>query len=48
MEGDPLESWDRYRDLGKRIADSGLGEVVLAAPFVATVSGTDRYVDELW
>jgi hypothetical protein len=48
VEGDPLEAWDRYRDLGKRLADSGLGDVVLAAPFVATVVGTDRYVDELW
>jgi hypothetical protein len=48
VEGDPLDSWDRQRDLAAALAESGTGTVAFAAPFVATVVGTDRYVDELW
>jgi hypothetical protein len=47
-EDDPLASWDHHRALADRLQDSGLGRVVLAAPFVPTVVGTDRYADELW
>jgi len=48
VEGDPLDSWDSHRDLAARLDASGAGRVVFAAPFVATVVGTDRYVDEIW
>jgi hypothetical protein len=48
VEGDPLDSWDRFRDLAGRLEESEAGKVVFAAPFVPTVIGTDRYVDELW
>ena len=48
VEGDPLDSWDRQRELAQRLEESGAGRVVFAAPFVATEIGTDRYVDELW
>jgi len=48
VEADPLEVWDRFRDLTAEIDRSGAGTVALAAPFVATEVGTDRYVDELW
>jgi hypothetical protein len=48
VEGDPLESWAHHRDLLEQLEASGLGTVALAAPFVPTDIGTDRYVDELW
>jgi hypothetical protein len=46
-EGDPREAWDRFADAGPHVAKSGLGKVQLMAPFLPTVPGTDRYVDEL-
>ncbi len=48
VEGDPLECWERYRDLAARLEAAGAGRVVFGAPFVATEIGTDRYIDELW
>jgi hypothetical protein len=48
VETDPLSSWDRYGALAAALSASGVGRVVFAAPFVATVVGTDRYVDEIW
>ena len=48
VEGDPLDAWDRYRDLTTKLEASGTGRIVFAAPFVATEVGTDRYVDEIW
>jgi hypothetical protein len=47
-DDDPLESWDRHRALADKLKADGVGRVLLAAPFVPTVVGTDRYVDELW
>jgi hypothetical protein len=47
-EDDPLDTWYRQKELGERLAKSGLGRVVWASPFVPTVIGTDRYVDEIW
>jgi hypothetical protein len=47
-EEDPLLTWDRQRDLATRFERSGLGRILFTAPFVATVVGTDTYVDELW
>ncbi len=49
VEGDPLEAWDdRCTGLGDEFANAGLGSIVFASPFLATVPGTDTYVDQLW
>ena len=39
---------ERFAPLGERFSAAGLGELVLVAPFRATVPGTDTYTDELW
>ena len=36
------------RGLGDDLAATGLGTVVFASPFIATVPGTDTYTDQLW
>jgi hypothetical protein len=47
-EGPPDESWDDvFAGEGAATASAGVGRVELMAPFVPTVPGTDRYVDEL-
>ena len=47
-EGDPVEAWDdAFAGAGEQVAATGLGRVELLAPFIPTVPGTDRYVDEL-
>ena len=47
-EGDPTKSWDAvFAKSGDAIAKSGLGKVELVAPFIPTLPGTDKYVDEL-
>jgi hypothetical protein len=47
-EGDPTASWERiFAHSGDLVAASGLGRLELAAPFIPTLPGTDRYVDEL-
>ena len=43
----PAAIWDAFAGAGKALADSGLGRVQLAAPFVPTLPGTDVYVDQL-
>ena len=48
LDTDPRESWDRFTDYAKRVEQSGLGTVTLAAPFITTIPGTDTYTDELW
>jgi hypothetical protein len=48
VEQDPSECWDRFEQLADSLADSGSASVALAAPFIPTVVGTDRYIDELW
>ncbi len=48
VEQDPLSCWDRFERLIEDITSSGTAQVALAAPFIPTVIGTDRYVDELW
>jgi len=49
LEEDPREVWaDRFALLGAEFQASGLGSIVFASPFLATVPGTDRYTDELW
>jgi hypothetical protein len=45
---DPIAVWDeRYASLGDDLAASGLGQVLFASPFLATVPGTDTYTDDL-
>jgi hypothetical protein len=47
-EVDPREIWaERFAGGGAAVAAAGLGRVELVAPFIPTVPGTDRYVDEL-
>jgi hypothetical protein len=47
-EGDPHQSWDTaFLGAGEAVAAHGLGRVELVAPFIPTVPGTDRYVDQL-
>ena len=46
-EGDSLDAWDEVAGAGDLVTASGLGRVELMAPFIPTLPGTDRYVDEL-
>lgn len=47
-EGKPTDSWDKvFAKSGDLVARSGLGRVELVAPFIPTLPGTDKYVDEL-
>jgi hypothetical protein len=47
-ERNPAESWDRiFARTGDAVASSGLGRLELSAPFIPTLPGTDKYVDEL-
>jgi hypothetical protein len=48
LEGDPVSSWDRVGAYADRVAAGGAGRVTFAAPFLATVVGTDTYTDQLW
>lgn len=49
LEADPRDCWqERFTGLAEQVAGAGLGaRVELMAPFVPTVPGTDRYVDQL-
>lgn len=48
-ESDPRDCWDtHFAGLGAALATDGRGRVLLAAPFVPCVVGTDTYVDQLW
>jgi hypothetical protein len=48
-ETDPRDCWDsHFVGLGDALAASGRGRLLLAAPFVPCVVGTDTYVDQLW
>lgn len=46
--GDVRAPLDRFRRYTDAIERAGLARTQLVAPLVATVPGTDRYVDELW
>ncbi len=47
-EGEPTKSWEKvFAKSGDTVAKSGLGRVELMAPFIPTLPGTDKYVDEL-
>ncbi|GAB2936637.1 hypothetical protein [Streptomyces heilongjiangensis] len=48
LRQDPRDTWhEHFTDLDTSVAASGLGEVQFVAPFIPTLPGTDRYVDEL-
>jgi hypothetical protein len=47
LESDPRAHWSHWADHDALVERSGLGRVLLGAPFVPTVPGTDRYVSEL-
>ena len=48
-ETDPRDCWDtHFAGLGDALAASGHGRVLLAAPFVPCLVGTDTFVDTLW
>ena len=40
------ECWDLFTGHQQALADSGLGEVAFAAPFIPTIPGTDTYVSQ--
>ena len=47
-EKGPVTSWDNiFAKSGELVAQSGLGKVELVAPFIPTLPGTDKYVDQL-
>jgi len=49
VDDDLPATWDdTFARLGLEFAQAGLGDLVLVAPFRATVPGTDRFTDELW
>jgi hypothetical protein len=48
-ETDPRQVWDEhFAKLGDEIAAAGAGRVLIAAPFVPCVVGTNTHVDQLW
>jgi hypothetical protein len=49
VDEDPLSVFDaHFAGMGEAFAAAGLGRVVFASPFLATVPGTDTYTDQLW
>jgi hypothetical protein len=48
VDGDVRDVLDPVRAYTNAVEAEGLGRLQLAAPFFATVVGTDRYVDQLW
>jgi hypothetical protein len=49
LDADAAEVWEEvFAGHGERLAASGRGTLVWAAPFRPTVPGTDIYTDQLW
>jgi hypothetical protein len=49
LDADPRDVWpDELAGIGKAVEAGGQGKVELAVPFIPTVPGTTRYLDELW
>jgi hypothetical protein len=47
--GSPIGTMREWtRGLVEAVEREGLGSLELAAPFIPTIAGTDRYADELW
>lgn len=47
LEAAPDEVWELFAGDGEAVAATGLGRLEFAAPFVPTVPGTDKYVNDL-
>ena len=48
LEADPQDGWvTAFAGFDRALTEAGLGKVIYAAPFIPTVPGTDKYVDEL-
>ena len=48
LDESPERCWKPlFSECGRRVAEAGLGRVSFAAPFVPTVPGTDRHLDQL-
>jgi len=46
---DPTKAFAAWtRALSDRVEGAGLGRLLLSAPFIPTIPGTDRYADQLW
>ena len=49
LDHDPSERWaDGYGKWGDDLEATGLAAHVWTAPYIPTVPGTDRYIDDLW
>ena len=48
VDGDVRAALGRFRDYTERLEAEGLADVLLVAPFLRTVVGTDTYADQLW
>jgi hypothetical protein len=49
LDDEPDRSWEAvFARHGDEIAAAGIGRMLWASPFVATVPGTDTYTDQLW
>lgn len=48
IRGEVRTELARVRTYTDAISTQGLADVHLVAPFIRTVVGTDRYVDQLW
>jgi hypothetical protein len=47
-DGDPREVWDAsFADEGDAVAAGGIGKAEFVGPFLPTVPGTEKYVDQL-
>ena len=47
MVGDTEAAVAKVQDYTDAVESAGVAELLLAAPFLATVIGTDTYVDQL-
>ncbi len=47
VDGDVPAALDKVRTFAEAVESAGLANLLLAAPFLRTVIGTDKYVDEL-
>jgi hypothetical protein len=48
LQADPRDGWAAaFAGFDRALAEAGLGKLIYAAPFIPTVPGTDKYVDEL-
>ena len=49
LDAHPSTSWEPViLEHERKLAESGLGTVIAALPFIPTIPGTDTYTDQLW